>query len=71
MKKITALVLAAAVVIGVVATSPDTKTLAKVDKDQIILMSEVGPGGGAGWYIYYSCDDTVKQAVSLRVFMEI
>ncbi|MCC2483685.1 hypothetical protein LKM01_17825 [Bacillus pacificus] len=48
MKKITALVLAVAVAIGIVATSPETKTLAKVEKDQIILMSEVGPGGGAG-----------------------
>ncbi|SMD65841.1 hypothetical protein BACERE00185_00072 [Bacillus mobilis] len=48
MKKITALALAVAIAIGVVATSPDTKTLAKVEKDQIILMSEVGPGGGAG-----------------------
>ncbi|PEF60144.1 hypothetical protein CON32_00010 [Bacillus cereus] len=50
MKKITALVLAAAIAIGFVATSNDMGTVAQAKKEakQIILMSEAGPGGGAG-----------------------
>lgn len=73
MKKITTLVIAAAIAIGIVATSTDTKTVAQVEKqsNEIMLANEVGLGGGAGWYIHYSCDDTVKWAVSLRVFVGI
>ncbi|WP_179953614.1 hypothetical protein [Bacillus sp. BB56-3] len=50
MKKITALVLATAIAIGFVAVSNDTKTVeqAKIKSNKVMLMSEVGPGGGAG-----------------------
>lgn len=50
MKKLTGLVLAAAIAIGFAATSNDTETVAQAKKEpnQIILMSEAGPGGGAG-----------------------
>ncbi|HHT7202543.1 MULTISPECIES: hypothetical protein [Bacillus] len=50
MKKITTLVIAAAIAIGIVATSTDTKTVAQVEKqsNEIMLANEVGLGGGAG-----------------------
>lgn len=50
MKKITTLVLATVIAIGFVTTSTDTEKAAQSKKEtnKIILMSEVGPGGGAG-----------------------
>lgn len=50
MKKITALLLATVVAIGFVAMPTDTEKVAKSKKEtnKIILMSEIGPGGGAG-----------------------
>ncbi|MED1406930.1 hypothetical protein P4U07_30055 [Bacillus mycoides] len=51
MKKITSLILAAVIVLGVISTADATQSAAKqqVKVDEIMLFSnEAGPGGGAG-----------------------